>query len=125
MLNEAGATVDFKKKLAYFPKALVKKSLKNTRSEVRLYGVNGKQSLLLSGNNVYFNPGSTAFYMLDRETMEMRRPVSKDFVDFVRLTDALEHIHAQSTAMLISDVPSSVADRIRSLQRRSSQKNKF
>jgi trimethylamine--corrinoid protein Co-methyltransferase len=51
--------------------------------------------------------------MLDRENMRMRRPSSEDFADFVRLTDALEYIHAQSTAMVISDVPDWVVDRFR------------
>lgn len=113
ILDEAGATVDIKKKLAYIPEALVKESLRKTPTEVKLYGVDGKNSLLFGGHNVYFNPGSTALYMLDRETMNMRRPNTKDFADFVRLTDSLEFIHAQSTAMTLGDVPDQIVDRVR------------
>jgi trimethylamine--corrinoid protein Co-methyltransferase len=51
--------------------------------------------------------------MLDRENMKMRRPTSKDFSDFVRLTDNLEYIHAQSTAMTVSDAPDQIVDRYR------------
>ena len=113
ILREVGATVDFKKKLAYVLEVLVKEALHKTPSEVRLYSLDGKQTLSFSGSNVYFNPGATAPYMLDIETMEIRRPTSEDFTDFVRVTDALEYIHAQSTAMLPCDVPSAIADRYR------------
>ena len=112
-LDKAGANVDFSKEAVCIPEALVKECLRKTPSEFRLYSTDGKNSLLLGGANVYYNPGSTAVYMLDRETMQMRQPLSEDFVDFVRLTDALEYIHAQSTAMLVVDVPSIVADRYR------------
>lgn len=113
ILAEAGANVDFQKKRVLISEELVKEALEKVPSEVRLSGFDGKHDLVFAGENVYFNPGSTALYMLDRETMKMRRPVSKDFADFVRLTDYLEHIQAQSTAMTVSDVPDSVVDRFR------------
>ena len=40
----------------------------------------------------------------------MRRATAHDFKELVRLTDALEHIHAQSTAMVPSDVPEEIGD---------------
>lgn len=113
ILHKAGVNVDFGKKSACIPEALVEECLRKAPAEFRLYSTDGKSSLLLGGANVYYNPGSTAVYMLDRENMQMRHPLSKDFVDFVRLTDGLEYIHAQSTAMLVTDVPSIVADRYR------------
>jgi trimethylamine--corrinoid protein Co-methyltransferase len=45
--------------------------------------------------------------------MRMRRPSSSDFTDFVRLTDYLEFMHAQSTAMTLGDVPDQIVDRVR------------
>jgi len=113
ILHEAGARVDFKKKLAFVPEGLIKEALKKVPSEVKLHGLDKNHEIVLARNNVYFNPGSTALYVLDRETMNMRRPTSKDFSDFVRLVDALEYIHAQSTAMVVSDVPETIADRYR------------
>jgi len=110
---EAGANVDSEKKRVYISEELVKEALRKVPSEVKLHGFDGKHDLVFGGKNVYFNPGSTALYVLDREHMKMRRPSSKDFIDFVRLTDYLEHIHAQSTAMTISDVPDTVVDRFR------------
>jgi trimethylamine--corrinoid protein Co-methyltransferase len=113
LLADSGAKVDYKEKKAFISEALVKEALKTTPSGFTLYGLDGKQSLSFTGENVYFNPGSTALYMLDRETMQMRRPTSKDFIDFVRLTDALQFIHAQSTAMAVGDVPEIVVDSYR------------
>ncbi len=110
---EAGAHVDSEKKRVLISEELVKEALEKVPSEVRLFGFDGKHDLVFAEKNVYFNPGSTALYMLDRETMKMRRPVSKDFADFVRLTDYLEYIQAQSTAMTVSDVSDSVVDRFR------------
>ncbi len=113
ILAEAGANVDFKKKRVFISEDLIREALGKVPPEVKLYGFDGKHELVFAGKNVYFNPGSTALYVLDRETMNMRHPTSKDFADFVRLTDYLEHIHAQSTAMTVSDVPETVVDRFR------------
>jgi len=113
ILSDADARVDFQRKIVYIPSELVEESLKRVPPEIRLCGFDDKHDILFARNNVYFNPGSTALYMLDRETMAMRRPDAKDFSDFVRLTDALEYIHAQSTAMTVGDVPDDLVDRYR------------
>jgi trimethylamine--corrinoid protein Co-methyltransferase len=113
LLFDAGVHVDLPKKMVYLSPRLVEEALKKAPHEVRLCGFDDKHDILFAGSNVYFNPGSTALYMLDRETMSMRRPTSKDFADFVRLTDALEYIQAQSTAMTIGDVPEHLVDRYR------------
>jgi len=110
---EAGANVDSEKKRVYISEGLVKEALTKVPSGFKLYGFDGRHDLTLADKNVYFNPGSTALYMLDRETMKMRRPASKDFADFVRLTDFLDHLHAQSTAMTVDDVPETLVDRFR------------
>jgi trimethylamine--corrinoid protein Co-methyltransferase len=113
ILSSAGAQVDFHTRMVYVPEELVEELLKKTPSQVKLCGFDDKYDILFAENNVYFNPGSTALYMLDRETKAMRRPTPTDFADFVRLTDALAYIHAQSTAMTVSDVPDQLVDRFR------------
>jgi len=113
ILADAGAKINPGKRRVYIPEELVNEALKHVPSEVRLSGLYGKQEIILAAKNVYFNPGSTALYMLDRESMRMRRPSSNDFIEFVRLAETLEYIHAQSTAMVINDVPDSLVDRFR------------
>lgn len=113
LFTEIGADVDTNKKIVYVPEYLVKEALKKAPSSIKMYSRNRKFDMLLAKNKVYYNPGSAALYMLDRETGERRRPLSKDFREFVKLVDAMENIHAQSTAMVVSDVPEIVADRHR------------
>jgi len=113
IVANAGADVDANRRIARIPQHLVKESLVKAPSTIRLYSRDGKHDLLLEGNRVTYNPGSTAYYLLDSETREARRPISRDLADFVRLADALEHIQAQSTALVVSDVPDAVVDRYR------------
>jgi trimethylamine--corrinoid protein Co-methyltransferase len=113
MLADAGAEVDISKKIARIPQHLAKESLAKAPSTIRLYSRDGKHDLLLEGNRVHYDPGSAALYLLDSATGEIRRPVTRDLADFVRLTDGLEHIQAQSTALVVSDVPDAIVDRYR------------
>jgi trimethylamine--corrinoid protein Co-methyltransferase len=113
LLADAGADVDWTKKIAGVPQHLVNESLVKAPSTIRLYSRDGKHDLLLEENRVHYDPGSAALYLLDSQTREIRRPISKDLADFVRLTDGLEHIQAQSTALVVSDVPDAIVDRYR------------
>ena len=113
LLADAGADVDAITKIARIPQYLAKEALVKAPSTIRVYSRDGKHDLLLEGNRVHYDPGSAALYLLDSQTNEIRRPVSRDLADFVRLTDGLEHIQAQSTALVVSDVPDAIVDRYR------------
>jgi trimethylamine--corrinoid protein Co-methyltransferase len=113
LLADGGADVDASKKIARIPQHLAKQSLVKAPSTIRLYSRDGKHDLLLEGNRVHYDPGSAALYLLDSQSGEIRRPLSRDLADFVRLTDALEHIQAQSTALVVSDAPDVIVDRYR------------
>ncbi|MCG3221076.1 MAG: trimethylamine methyltransferase family protein, partial [Candidatus Heimdallarchaeota archaeon] len=56
---------------------------------------------------------SAALNVLDPETNKIRTAVTKDFIDFTKVVEQLEYIHAQSTAIICSDVPEEVGDRYR------------
>ena len=109
----AGADVDAKKNIARIPQHLVNEALVKAPSTITMFSRDGKHNLVLEGNRVHFDPGSSTYYLLDSETLEIRRPISKELADMVRLVDGLEHIQAQSTALVVSDVPSTVVDRYR------------
>jgi len=113
LLRENGVDVDFNRKIARIPQHMVKESLVKVPSSIRLHSRDGKNDRILDGDNVTFNPGSAALYFLDFETKEIRRPLTKDLIDLVKLTDSLEHIQAQSTALVVSDVPDEIVDRYR------------
>jgi len=108
LLGENGCEVEDRR--VKIPEELATECLKKAPSEIELYSRDGDKTLLIGGDNVVYNPGSAAIYVLDSETGEIRRGTSRDLEKLVRLADALEHIEAQSTAIVPSDVPEVVAD---------------
>jgi trimethylamine--corrinoid protein Co-methyltransferase len=108
LLRDAGCTVE--SNLVKIPGSLVDEQLKRVQPEFTLYSREGNKEYTVGGDNVIYNPGSAAIFFVDRASGEMRRANAKDFRDLVRLTDALENIHAQSTAMVPSDVAEKISD---------------
>ena len=113
ILQKAGLSVDVEKKRAKIPPDVVKKSLKTAPSSITLFDRDGLEIVKLEGNNICFDPGSAALNVLDSETNEIRTAITKDFIDFTKVVEQLEHIQAQSTAIICSDVPEEVGDRYR------------
>ncbi|MEM3542427.1 MAG: trimethylamine methyltransferase family protein, partial [Candidatus Methanomethylicia archaeon] len=113
LLYDNGCEVDFNRKIVRIPQPLVKEALSKTPSTIKLYGRSRSYDRIIGGDIVTFNPGSAALYILDYDRNEIRKPTSNDLVNLVRLADALENIHAQSTALVVSDVPESIVDRYR------------
>ena len=99
---------------------IIDKALKSAPESFRLYDVTGKETHNFSGRNVYFTPGSTALSILDScaawqapQTQKMRKPVTADYVNFVKVTEQLEHIASTSTALIPADVPERISDSYR------------
>lgn len=113
LLRDAGAKFDAAKKRVLFSPDLIEKTLKTCPHKILLYDREGNLSLDLSGNNTYFDPGSAALKIFDFEKGTSRLPVVNDVIDIGKLTDALPHIHAQSTAVVPSDIPQAISDRFR------------
>jgi len=110
LLKNSGCQVDLDKKAAHIPEHLVKECLSKTRPTITLYHRDGKSHLEIGENNVVFNPGSSAVYFNDHESGKIRQPFAQDLVHLVRLVDALNHIQAQSTALVPSEVPEAIGD---------------
>jgi trimethylamine--corrinoid protein Co-methyltransferase len=113
LLDSAGAPVDYEKEQAFFPASLVEEQLKHAPSSIRIFNRDGTLAMTLEEDNIYFNPGSAATHLLDRETGERRHPQAEDVIDFARVVDALPYIEAQSTALIPADIPPLLADRYR------------
>ncbi|MEE9410383.1 MAG: trimethylamine methyltransferase family protein, partial [Candidatus Heimdallarchaeota archaeon] len=113
ILQNEGISVDLNNRRAKIPPDLIKKSLKTAPSSITLYDREGREVTKLEGDNICFDPGSAALNVLDANTNEIRTAVSKDFIDFTKVVEQLEHIHAHSTAIICSDVPEEVGDRYR------------
>ena len=113
VLQNAGLNVDLEKQKVKIPADVVKIALSTAPAAIKLFDREGKEVANLGGDNICFDPGSAALNVLDTKTNEIRSAVSKDFVDFTKVVDQLEHIQAQSTAITCSDVPDVVGDRYR------------
>jgi trimethylamine--corrinoid protein Co-methyltransferase len=78
-----------------------------------MYDRDGEKEYIVGGDEVHFDPGSTAVTILDSETEQERKAITDDLVRFARLTDCLEHIHFQSTGIISTDIPGAVSDSYR------------
>ncbi|MHA1905007.1 MAG: trimethylamine methyltransferase family protein, partial [Candidatus Thorarchaeota archaeon] len=108
LLRKNGCTID--SETVKFPGSLVEESIKKVPDSFKLFSRDGQDSMEVGGDNILFSPASTAIYFSDRETGEIRRAETPDMVQLARLVDALENIQTQSTAVVPSDVPTSIAD---------------
>ncbi len=113
ILQNAGIDVNQEKNRAKIPADIVRKSIKSAPSSITLFDREGKEVTKLEKENICFDPGSAALQVLDPETNEIRLGISKDLINFTKVVEQLEYIHAQSTAIICSDVPEVVADRYR------------
>lgn len=110
LLAGGGAAVDMEKGLACIPEEMVWKALQAAPTEFYLYNLDGEAAVHYGGESVQFDPGSAAVSILDGEDGVQRPPVTKDFVRFVKLVEALPQLDAQSTAMVCRDVPQGIGD---------------
>ncbi len=110
MLEEAGAHVDIKEKIAKIPQYLVKEAIEKAPSSFVLFGRDPKYKLRFQDSRVHFSTGGQSVHVLDLKTGRPRASTLKDCENFSRLADALENIHhATSSVVRPRDVPDSVA----------------
>jgi len=110
LLAEAGADVDRERQIARIPEHVVRRALETAPSEFYLFTLDGQPAVHYGGDDVQFNPCSTALTILDSRTQRQRPPVTADLVRFVKLIETLPELDAQSTALVCSDVPAEIAD---------------
>jgi len=113
MLSDCGCAVDMEKSHVVLTSEIIEKALKTAPASFGLYDVAGKQTHDFSGDNVYFTPGSTALNILDSHERKMRKAVTADYVNFVKVTEQLDNIASTSTALISADVPEDISDSYR------------
>ena len=113
LLDATGAKIDEKSHRVFLPQDMVERAIETAPSTICLYDTGGAKVVELGGDTICFDPGSAALNILDPETKEIRSALTPDFVAFSKVVDQLEHIRAQSTAMICSDVPQGMADSYR------------
>jgi len=113
LFEEAGMAVDRSNRRVRIAPRLIEDCLASAPPHFNLYDRAGAQAFHVGGDEIHFDPGSAAVSILDPKTQEKRKPVTRDLVDFTRLTDSLPRLHFQSTALVSSDVAEDVADAYR------------
>ncbi|MFZ2146103.1 MAG: trimethylamine methyltransferase family protein [Sedimentisphaerales bacterium] len=113
MLSDCGCRIDMEKHHAVLTQDIIEKALKAAPESFKLYDVTGKQTHDFSGHNVYFTPGSTALHILDSQERKMRKPVTTDYINFVKVAEQLPHIASTSTALIPADVHERISDSYR------------
>jgi trimethylamine--corrinoid protein Co-methyltransferase len=110
LFREAGQEADDQTQRVRLGRRLVERCLATAPSAFDLYDRAGEKSWRVGGDEVHFDPGSSGTRILDHRTRKERKPVTSDLVSIARLTDALAHLHFQSTSLVSSDVPGEIAD---------------
>ena len=106
LMDEAGAIVDYDRKVVRIPQYLLKELIKKAPEVVTLYARNPKHSVRLeSGGKTYFNNSSYGIKVYDLDTGMHRDSTSEDVANFARLADALENIHVYLPTVTAHDVP--------------------
>lgn len=113
LLADHGARIDRPASRAFLNDTLIDQSLASVPSSFKLFNALGTQTNDFAGNTVHFTPGSSALNYLDFHARTMRRPLTSDYVHYVKVVDQLPHIASQSTAMIPSDVVDDVSDSYR------------
>jgi len=107
LLSTLGAEVNLDSHIVKIPEYLVKEAVEKTPKKVGLYSRDGKVDALLEKNNVNFCPGSVALEIVDHEGV-VRKPQSRDLLNFIKLVDALENLRIQSLSLYMWDIPESI-----------------
>ncbi|MHA1976792.1 MAG: trimethylamine methyltransferase family protein [Candidatus Hodarchaeales archaeon] len=94
----------------FIPSDLIDKCLSSSPREITMYDREGNSKLSLKDDNIHFDPGSAAIFILDEKSGDIRVPLQEDFIRFTKVVDQLTNIEAQSTALVYSDVPKDAQD---------------
>ena len=107
LLGNGGARIDREKEKAFIPKRLVEESLQSVPSSVKIYDRNGSLALD-SEKDIYFN-GMSAIKVWDSETNQLRKCLTKDAINHIKLVDGLDNIDGQ-LPFFGSELPKEVWD---------------
>jgi len=112
-LATAGTALSDDGKRALIPPDLVKKCIESAPGSFLLYSRGGDEVGSIGRGATIFDPGSAAISVYDFKERRIRKPLTSDVIDFVRLTDRLDAYGAQSTGVVPGDVAEQIADRYR------------
>lgn len=113
LLADAGAEVDFSRRVARIPARLIDEARKTAPSEFVMYGQPGKPRMTLGGDHVNFYPLSMSMNVWDPEIDGLRPSVGPDLVKFIKVAEGLQDIDAVASTFYCNDVVEEVVDAYR------------
>lgn len=110
LLQDHGLESDSNNARILFPADIVDGAIASAPGSFTLHDRNGLAHANIGGDNVHFVPGSSGLKILDHRTCEVREAVTRDFIEYIRLCDGLEHISYVATAFSTNDIEPQVSD---------------
>lgn len=108
MLEGAGCTVDYEKKIAFIQSYLVEESLKKRQKTIRLCARNPKYDLVLDGRHTYICTDGTGTHTFDFETEKRRESIKDDVVKSAQISDYLDAVNIYWPMVTSQDFPAHV-----------------
>ena len=110
-LLDHGLKLDQAGERVLFPEDVVDKAIADAPKSFTLFDRDGSAFTEIGGDKVHFVPGSSGLKIQDHRSGETRLSDSKDFIEYARLCDGLEHIAYLATAFSTNkDIESQVSD---------------
>jgi trimethylamine--corrinoid protein Co-methyltransferase len=107
-LEDAGATVDMKTKVAKIPEYLLQDTLQKSPRRHRMLARNPEYSFVIGDGGSVFTNAFGAHYTIDLETGERRLSTIKDLEEFTLLADYFPTVDYIKPNILPQDVPKTV-----------------
>jgi trimethylamine--corrinoid protein Co-methyltransferase len=101
--------------VARIPERVVRAALATVPGTFALHDRAGRPVVRYGAGEVAFDPGSSGVSVMDPQTGEHRPSRAADLVRLVRVAEVLEACSAQSTAVIVTDVPPEIGDLYRLL----------
>lgn len=109
-LAKNGLNVDFKKKTATMPPAVIDDCVKKTPKKARLYALNSEHDVELGSGKVYAHPIGGSANVIDLDSGTFRPSTLKDVENLTRIVDALPNLHTATMIVYPCDVPERLRD---------------
>jgi len=110
LLEDAGASIDFSRKLAKISPRLIEEAIGKTPKEVKLHARNTRHGVVYEQGKTYAHSGGGTVGILDSDSGVPREASQEDLEKGVRLIDALENLSTNRPCVYPKDFPAEVRD---------------
>lgn len=112
LFADGGAYVDFDNKIVKLPAGMVKTAIDSAPSRIVVANPEGKRSIFLERNNVYYGTGTDLPLHVDPYTNEVRTTNLKDVENVAKVVEKSDNIDFVSNQGLAEEVPQHLHDLI-------------